>query len=139
MICNLSFREAEEHNKNLQKVLLQKVSKWNQSTECQNSFEKFKNILQSDLFLTHYNPQLPNIVDADASNTGIWACISHEFSDSSINAIQHASRTLTKVVYGDVEKLGNTNLRKFAQDRTTIYVEYICSMYINRFSLLKNK
>lgn len=60
--------------------------------ECQQSFDKFKSILQSDLMLTHYDPKHEIIVAGDASNTGIDACILHKLPDGVIKPVYHASR-----------------------------------------------
>ncbi|XP_055522647.1 uncharacterized protein K02A2.6-like [Wyeomyia smithii] len=76
--------------------LLKKDTKWQWNTDCQRSFEQFKQVLQSELLLTHYDPKLPIIVAADASNTGIGAVIFHEFPNGHLKAIQHASRSLTQ-------------------------------------------
>ncbi|XP_040172579.1 uncharacterized protein K02A2.6-like [Anopheles arabiensis] len=86
--------------------LLKKESKWKWTPECQEAFVKFKEALQSHLLLTHYDPKLPIIVAADASNTGIGAVIFHQFTDGKMKAIQHASRTLTPAEqnYGQPEK-----------------------------------
>ncbi|XP_062714269.1 uncharacterized protein K02A2.6-like [Aedes albopictus] len=86
--------------------LLRKDVKWNWSADCQRSFEQFKEVLKSDLLLTHYNPKLPIVVAADASKTGIGAVIFHKFPNGSMKAIQHASRTLTPAeqAYGQPEK-----------------------------------
>ncbi|XP_055527930.1 uncharacterized protein K02A2.6-like [Wyeomyia smithii] len=54
----------------------------------QRSFDRFKEILQSPLMLTHYNPRLQIIVSADASNVGIGARIAHRFPDVSEKAIR---------------------------------------------------
>lgn len=62
---------------------------WN--SECENSFNRFKKILQSDLILTHYNPKLPIVVAADASQTGIGY---HTFPDGSMKAFRYVSRRL---------------------------------------------
>lgn len=75
--------------------LTKQGTEWLWTEECQKSFESFKSILQSDLLLTHYNPSNEIIVVGDASSKGIGACILHRFKDGSVNAIQHASRTLT--------------------------------------------
>ncbi|XP_052566467.1 uncharacterized protein K02A2.6-like [Culex pipiens pallens] len=86
--------------------LLKKDTKWRWTSECQQAFEKFKEVLQSSLLLTHYNPKLPIIVAADASSTGIGAVILHQFPDGSLKAVQHASRSLTPAErnYGQPEK-----------------------------------
>ncbi|XP_062715677.1 uncharacterized protein K02A2.6-like [Aedes albopictus] len=86
--------------------LLKKESKWQWTPQCQDAFDKFKKTLQSNLLLTHYDPKLPIIVAADASNTGIGAVIFHQFPDGKMKAIQHASRTLAPAErnYGQPEK-----------------------------------
>ncbi|XP_062714152.1 uncharacterized protein K02A2.6-like [Aedes albopictus] len=86
--------------------LLKKDVKWQWNDRCQQSFEKFKAVLQSELLLTHYDPTLPIIVAADACNTGIGAVILHKFPDARMKAAQHASRSLTpaKQGYGQPEK-----------------------------------
>ncbi|XP_037820141.1 uncharacterized protein K02A2.6-like [Lucilia sericata] len=86
--------------------LLQDNTKFKWSNECQQSFEKFKEILNSDLLLTHYNPDLPIKVAADASGKGIGAYICHIFPDNSEKVIEHASRTLTPAEknYAQIEK-----------------------------------
>lgn len=88
--------------------LLKKDSVWNWSRLCQESFERFKQILQSNLLLTHYNPKHEIIVAADASQNGIDACILHRFPDNTIKAISHAARSLieTESRYSQIEKEG---------------------------------
>ena len=76
--------------------LLKSESKFQWTTECQQAFERFKQILASDLLLTHYDPKKEIIVSADASSVGVGATISHKFPDGSIKVVQHASRALTK-------------------------------------------
>ncbi|XP_058828745.1 uncharacterized protein K02A2.6-like [Topomyia yanbarensis] len=75
--------------------LLKNGKKFVWSSDCQQAFENFKNILSSDLLLTHYNPALEIIVSADASSIGVGSTISHKFPDGSIKVVQHASRALT--------------------------------------------
>ncbi|XP_055623545.1 uncharacterized protein K02A2.6-like [Toxorhynchites rutilus septentrionalis] len=74
--------------------LLKAGVKFDWTSQCQGAFDKFKDILSSDLLLTHYNPKLEIIVSADASSVGLGATISHRFPDGSIKIVQHASRAL---------------------------------------------
>ncbi|XP_058811223.1 uncharacterized protein K02A2.6-like [Topomyia yanbarensis] len=75
--------------------LLKADSKFEWTPECQQAFERFKQLLSSDLLLTHYDP-LEIIVSADASSIGLGAVIFYRFSDGTIKVVQHASRALTK-------------------------------------------
>ncbi|XP_055543306.1 uncharacterized protein K02A2.6-like [Wyeomyia smithii] len=86
--------------------LLKKGTSFSWSDKCQRSFDRFKEVLQSSLLLTHYNPRLNIVVSADASNVGIGARIAHRFPDGSEKAIYHASRSLTPAEskYSQIEK-----------------------------------
>ncbi|XP_055623649.1 uncharacterized protein K02A2.6-like [Toxorhynchites rutilus septentrionalis] len=75
--------------------LLKTDKKFVWSAECDKAFSTFKQILTSDLLLTHYNPQREIVVPADASSVGVGATISHKFPDGSMKVVQHASRALT--------------------------------------------
>uniref|UniRef100_A0A5S6QNU4 RNA-directed DNA polymerase n=1 Tax=Trichuris muris TaxID=70415 RepID=A0A5S6QNU4_TRIMR len=87
-------------------ALLRKGARWKWSAECQQAFDHVKEILESDLLLTHYDPNKKIIVAADASNHGIGAVIMHRFADGTEKAICHASRTLTNAEqkYSQIEK-----------------------------------
>ena len=88
--------------------LLKKNIAWNWSSSCQHSFDRFKQLLSSDLLLTHFDPKLPIKVAADASTVGLGAYICHIFPDGSEKPIYHASRSLTPAEknYSQIEKEG---------------------------------
>ncbi|XP_062556963.1 uncharacterized protein K02A2.6-like [Armigeres subalbatus] len=89
-------------------ALLKKDAKFVWNSECQKSFRCFKEVLQSNLLLTHYDPSLDIIVAADALQSGIGACLLHRFPYGSLKAVAHASRSLTpaEANYGQIEKKG---------------------------------
>lgn len=45
--------------------------------ECEEAFQKAKNSLTSNKVLVHYNPELPVVLECDATPHGIGAVISH--------------------------------------------------------------
>ncbi|KAA3671050.1 uncharacterized protein DEA37_0005807 [Paragonimus westermani] len=86
--------------------LLTKDVSWNWSTECQNSFEEVKKMLNSDNLLTHFDPTLQIVVASDASSYGVGAVLSHLYPDGSQKAVAHAARSLSSAEknYGQTEK-----------------------------------
>jgi hypothetical protein len=88
--------------------LLKKDQEWNWSNRCQQAFDSIKEILKSDLLLTHYDPSLEVIVAADASHNGAGAVIQHRWPDESVKAIAYASHSLTPAEqnYSQTEKEG---------------------------------
>ena len=58
--------------------LLHKEKKWIWSKECEQAFREIRNKLTSDLFLTHFDPNLDIIVTSDASTRSEGACILHK-------------------------------------------------------------
>ena len=86
--------------------LLKKDKDWEWSPKCQKAFVKIKEVLTSNLFLTHYNPDLKIIVASDASSYGIGACILHKMPDGCHKPVAHTSRTLLPAVknYSQIEK-----------------------------------
>ena len=75
--------------------LLQAHKKWKWSRECAEAFRDVKKLITSACVLTHYNPELPITLAADASAYGVGAVISHVFPDGSEHPLAFASRTLT--------------------------------------------
>ena len=61
--------------------LLKKEKAWVWTPECQVAFDKIKETLTSELFLTHFNPELPIIVASDASSHGLGSCILNQMPD----------------------------------------------------------
>ncbi|XGW11934.1 hypothetical protein V3C99_012977 [Haemonchus contortus] len=81
-------------------------SRW--TSKCDEAFKRAKEVLSSDLLLTHFDPSLEIIVAADASDYGIGAVILHKMPDRTEKAICHASKSLTTAEknYGQIEKEG---------------------------------
>uniref|UniRef100_A0A914WQW0 RNA-directed DNA polymerase n=1 Tax=Plectus sambesii TaxID=2011161 RepID=A0A914WQW0_9BILA len=102
---SLADRLAPLH-KLLKKDASNKHVKFEWSAECQKAFEWIKADLASPLMLTHYKPELPIIVAADASNEGIGAVIAHRLPDGRELPIAYASKTLTDTEsrYPQIEK-----------------------------------
>ena len=86
--------------------LLQTEKKWEWTPECSQAFQAAKDQLVSAEVLTHYNPELPLRMAADAAAYGIGAVISHVLSDGSERPISFASCTLTQSEknYSQLEK-----------------------------------
>ncbi|XP_055714234.1 uncharacterized protein K02A2.6-like [Phlebotomus papatasi] len=92
----------------LDKMLQKDVGDWNWTPQYQKAFIKVKEILSSNLLLTHYNPSLPITIAADASETGIGCVAYHTMENGQLKAFYHASRTLTKAEknYSQIDKEG---------------------------------
>ncbi|XP_054257422.1 uncharacterized protein K02A2.6-like [Macrosteles quadrilineatus] len=86
--------------------LLNKGVKWGWSEQCEEAFQKSKELLLGDRVLIPYDPKLKVIVSADASPYGVGPVISHQMPDGSERPIAYASRTLTvhEVKYSQIEK-----------------------------------
>ena len=48
-----------------------KKKKWKWTDKCQGSFQRIKDLLMSELFLTHFDSKMKSILASDASNVGI--------------------------------------------------------------------
>ncbi|XP_055923553.1 uncharacterized protein K02A2.6-like [Eupeodes corollae] len=88
--------------------MLKADTSWEWTDKCESAFKKFKEILLSDLLLTHYDPTIPIFVAADASMVGIGAQIFHKMPDGTEKVIYHVSRalTLSEKRYSQIEKEG---------------------------------
>uniref|UniRef100_A0A8R1IJM7 RNA-directed DNA polymerase n=2 Tax=Caenorhabditis japonica TaxID=281687 RepID=A0A8R1IJM7_CAEJA len=88
--------------------LLMKDAEWRWTKVEAESFQKLKDVLSSDLNLTHYMPKIPIVVAADACDYGIGAVISHRFADGTEKPIAHAARSLNSAEknYSQIEKEG---------------------------------
>ena len=86
--------------------LLSKDNTWNWGGEQQRSFEQIKDKLVSPEGLAHYDPGLPTIIAADASNTGMGAVLYQVQSDGKRRPVCYASRSLTETEqrYAVIEK-----------------------------------
>ncbi|XP_055708916.1 uncharacterized protein K02A2.6-like [Phlebotomus papatasi] len=88
--------------------LLKKGVPWKWTAECEAAFKKFKEIITSDLLLTHYDPNLPIVVASDASSYAIGSVAYHQYPNGTQKAFYHASRRLTETEqrYSQIEKEG---------------------------------
>ena len=77
-------------------------------TSCERAFQLAKISLSSANVLVHYNPELPLVLECDASPYGVGAIISHHFPDGVERPIAFASRSLnaTEKNYSQIEKEG---------------------------------
>ena len=89
-------------------ALLKKGCTWKWSADCQASFEEVKRKLADSPVLMHFDPQLPVVVEADASPYGIGACLSHVLPDESRRPVFFVSRALTSAErsYSQADKEG---------------------------------
>ena len=70
------------------------------------AFLRSKELMRSSTLLVHYNPELPLLIDCNASPHGLEAVLSHRFQDSV--EICYTSHTLAQAEtkYSQVEKEG---------------------------------
>ena len=76
--------------------LLRQTTSWRWGPKQKRAFRKVKRLLKSSRVLTHFDDQLPLLLECDASPYGLGAVLSHEMPDGSERPICFASRTLTK-------------------------------------------
>ncbi|XP_055355963.1 uncharacterized protein K02A2.6-like [Paramacrobiotus metropolitanus] len=101
-------------------ALLKTGVPWSWSKDCESQFLSLKDQIVRATFLVHYDPRMPLVLAADASQYGVGAVICHRFPDGTERPIAHASKTLTAAEknYGQIEKEALTlvfGCRKFHQ------------------------
>ena len=92
--------------------LTQKGKKFHWSEGCQKAFDKAKQLVASNKLLTHYGPELPVVVQADASQYGLGAVMSHIMPNGLEKPILFLSRSLTK---------SERNYSQIQKEATSIY------------------
>ena len=75
--------------------LMRKDAPWNFSVDCRHSFNSLKEAFTSAPILTHYQPDVPIIVETDASDYTIAGILSNTCPDGEIHLVAFYSRTLT--------------------------------------------
>ena len=88
--------------------LLQSNQEFTWSPQCEEAFNKAKYSLTCSNVLVHYDPNLPVVLECDASQYGIGAVILHRFPNGDEKPIAYASRSLnsSEKNYSQIEKEG---------------------------------
>ena len=86
--------------------LLRQDTPWQWGKEQESAFMKVKQMVSSDIVLTHYDPDKELRLSTDASAYGIGCVLSHVMPDGSERPIAFASRTLNDAekVYPQLQK-----------------------------------
>ena len=77
-------------------ALTEKAAQFKWSAECESAFTKAKNLVASKQVLTHYDPQLPVIIQTDACEAGISGVMSHIMPTGEEKPVIFISRALSK-------------------------------------------
>ncbi|XP_069110157.1 uncharacterized protein [Argopecten irradians] len=106
--------------------LLQHDNTWCWTDECDQSFQKVKELITSEQVLCHYNPKLPVKLACDASPHGLGSLLSHITEDGTERPVAFASRSLTKAETGysqiDKKALGLCWVYKSSTPISTVVV-----------------
>ena len=88
--------------------LLKRNQEFTWSPQCEEAFNKAKYSLTSSNVLVHYDPNLPVVLECDASQYGIGAVILHRLPNGDEKPIAYASRSLnsSEKNYSQIEKEG---------------------------------
>ncbi|XP_011859279.1 PREDICTED: uncharacterized protein K02A2.6-like, partial [Vollenhovia emeryi] len=86
--------------------LMKKDVKFNWTPQREEAFTKLKEVMASDLVLTHYDPNKKIVVASDSSSYGKGGAVLHEFSDGSLHPIIHFSCSLSSAEknYSQIER-----------------------------------
>uniref|UniRef100_A0A914UTP1 RNA-directed DNA polymerase n=1 Tax=Plectus sambesii TaxID=2011161 RepID=A0A914UTP1_9BILA len=76
-------------------ALLRKDQQWQWTKQAEQEFNSLKKTLTAETLLTHYTPDLPIVVAADASEYGIGGVLLHRMADGSERPIAYVSKALT--------------------------------------------
>ena len=75
--------------------LLRKGTPWSFGVEARRAFEALKNAFTTAPILTHWIPNLPLIVETDASDFALGAILSIRMEDNEVHPVAFHSRTFT--------------------------------------------
>ena len=86
--------------------LLRQTAAWKWGPRQKQAFRHVKKLLKSNKVLTHFNDQLPLLLECDASPYGVGAVLSHRLPDGTEKPVSFASRTLSKAEsnYAHIDK-----------------------------------
>lgn len=105
---------------------------WKWSKDCQNAFDKVKQMISTDHVLWPYDPLLPLILDCDASSYSLGAVLSHWLPNGTERPVAFASCMMS-----ETEK-------KYAQiDREALSIIFLITkfhtyLYVRTFTLCTN-
>lgn len=86
--------------------LLKRDAPWVWNSAARVSFQRAKEAISSSKVLVHYDPDMPLVLETDASPCGIGAVLSHTFPGGSVRPVAFASRRLSsaEVNYSQVDR-----------------------------------
>ena len=76
--------------------LTEKSSKFEWNSDCETAFARAKQLVASKQVLTHYDPQLPVVVQTDACEAGVSGVMSHVMPNGDEKPVLFLSRALSK-------------------------------------------
>lgn len=87
-------------------ALLKKENQFLWTKTCQNAYEAIKKEVTSDQILVHFNPELPIVLETDASKVAVAGILSHRMRNGEMRPIAFVSRSLSpsELNYSVIEK-----------------------------------